>query len=116
MSENLAKIKAPSESLFSKKNRKLLIEPLTDNNPVTVQVLGICSALAITVQLKAAIVMSLSVIAVMAASNVTISILRDLIPTKKMNRISPVIFKVQSPLPPQLPPPLRPQIIPGQLI
>jgi Na+-transporting NADH:ubiquinone oxidoreductase subunit D len=64
------------------KNKFLLTDPLDDSNPITVQVLGICSALAITVQLKAAIVMSLSVIAVMAASNVTISILRDLIPNR----------------------------------
>jgi len=64
------------------KNKVLLTDPLDDNNPITVQVLGICSALAITVQLKAAIVMSLSVIAVMAASNVTPSILRDLIPNR----------------------------------
>ena len=64
------------------KNKVLLTDPFDDNNPITVQVLGICSALAITVQLKAAIVMSLSVIAVMAASNVTISILRDLIPNR----------------------------------
>ena len=64
------------------KNKVLLTDPLDDNNPITVQVLGICSALAITVQLKAAIVMSLSVIAVMAASNVIISILRDLIPNR----------------------------------
>ena len=71
-----------NEPIFSKKNRKLLSDPLDDNNPITVQVLGICSALAITVQLKAAIVMSLSVVAVMAASNVTISILRDLIPNR----------------------------------
>ena len=64
------------------KNKVLLTDPLDDNNPITVQVLGICSALAITVQLKAAIVMSLSVVAVMTASNVTISILRDLIPNR----------------------------------
>ena len=64
------------------KNKVLLTDPLDDNNPITVQVLGICSALAITVQLKAAIVMSLSVVAVMAASNVTTSILRDLIPNR----------------------------------
>ena len=70
------------EPLFSKKNRALLIDTMDDNNPITVQVLGICSALAITVQLKPAIVMSLSVVAVMAASNVIISILRDLIPNR----------------------------------
>ena len=51
-----------SEPLFSKKNKKLITDPLTDNNPVTIQVLGICSALAITVQVNQAIVMSLSVL------------------------------------------------------
>ncbi len=71
-----------SEPLFSPKNRKLLSDPLDDDNPITVQVLGICSALAITVQLKPAIVMSISVVAVMAASNVIISILRNLIPNR----------------------------------
>jgi Na+-transporting NADH:ubiquinone oxidoreductase subunit D len=71
-----------SEPLFSKKNRVLLTDPLDDNNPITVQVLGICSALAITVQLKPAFVMSLSVVAVMGASNVIISLLRNLIPNR----------------------------------
>ena len=61
------------------KNRKLLSDPLDDNNPITVQVLGICSALAITVQLKPAIVMTMSVIFVMAAGNVIVSILRNVI-------------------------------------
>ena len=70
------------ESLFSKKNRKLLSDPLNDNNPITTQVLGICSALAITVQLKPALVMTLSVVFVMGASNVIISILRNLIPNR----------------------------------
>ena len=78
------------EPLFSKKNRKLLKDPLDDNNPITVQVLGICSALAITVQLKPAIVMTLSVIFVMACSNVIISVLRNLIP----NRIRIIVFLV----------------------
>jgi len=70
------------EPLFSKKNRALLKDPLDDSNPITVQVLGICSALAITVQLKPAVVMTLSVIAVMAASNVIVSLLRNLIPNR----------------------------------
>lgn len=70
------------EPLFSKKNRALLKDPLDDNNPITVQVLGICSALAITVQLKPAVVMTLSVIAVMGASNVIVSLLRNLIPNR----------------------------------
>ncbi len=79
-----------SEPIFSKKNKKLLSDPLDDNNPITVQVLGICSALAITVQLKPAIVMTMSVIFVMACSNVIISVLRNLIP----NRIRIIVFLV----------------------
>lgn len=79
-----------SEPIFSKKNKKLLSDPLDDNNPITVQVLGICSALAITAQLKPAIVMTLSVIFVMACSNVIISVLRNLIP----NRIRIIVFLV----------------------
>jgi Na+-transporting NADH:ubiquinone oxidoreductase subunit D len=75
-------LNSEGEPLLSKKNRKLLSDPLDDNNPITVQVLGICSALAITVQLKPAVVMSISVMAVMAASNVIISILRNLIPNR----------------------------------
>ena len=78
------------EPILSKKNRKLLTDPLDDNNPITVQVLGICSALAITVQLKPAVVMTMSVIFVMACSNVIISVLRNLIP----NRIRIIVFLV----------------------
>jgi len=70
------------EALLSKQNRKLLSDPLNDNNPISVQVLGICSALAITVQLKPAIVMSIAVLFVLAASNVIVSLLRNLIPTR----------------------------------
>ena len=83
----ISRIKEP---LLSKKDRKLLKDPLDDNNPITVQVLGICSALAITVQLKPAVVMTISVIFVMACSNVTISVLRNLIP----NRIRIIVFLV----------------------
>jgi Na+-transporting NADH:ubiquinone oxidoreductase subunit D len=70
----------PKESLFSKKNKQLITQPLNDSNPVTVQVLGICSALAVTVQLKNAVVMSLSVLAVVVLGNVIVSLLRNLIP------------------------------------
>ena len=70
------------EPLFSKKNKSLLTDPLDDNNPVTVQVLGICSALAITVQLKPAIVMALSVLFVLSVANVVVSLLRSLIPSR----------------------------------
>ena len=70
------------EALFSQKNRRLLIDPLDDDNPITVQVLGICSALAITVQLKAAIVMSLAVLFVLVFGNLIVSLLRNLIPNR----------------------------------
>lgn len=70
----------PAEGLFSKKNRKLITDPLNDNNPITVQVLGICSALAITVKVQNAVVMALSVLAVVVVGNMVISALRNLIP------------------------------------
>jgi Na+-transporting NADH:ubiquinone oxidoreductase subunit D len=76
------KVKEPSEPLFSKKNRALITNPLDDDNPITVQVLGICSALAITVQLKQAVVMSLSVLFVLAAGNVIVSLMRNMIPNR----------------------------------
>jgi Na+-transporting NADH:ubiquinone oxidoreductase subunit D len=72
----------PQDGLFSKKNRALITDPLNDNNPITVQVLGICSALAITVKLENALVMSASVLAVMLAGNVIISLLRNMIPSR----------------------------------
>lgn len=68
--------------LLSKKDKALILDPLTDNNPITIQVLGICSALAITAQLKASIVMALSVIFVMGAGNIVISLMRNIIPSK----------------------------------
>ena len=70
------------EALFSKKNRQLLTNPLDGDNPITVQVLGICSALAITVKLEPAIVMSLSVLFVLSAGNVIISLMRNIIPSR----------------------------------
>ncbi len=70
------------EPLFSAKNMKLLREPLGASNPITVQVLGICSALAITVKLKPSIVMAISVLVVMAVSNVVISLMRKIIPPR----------------------------------
>lgn len=67
---------------LSKKDLKLVTDPFWDNNPITVQVLGICSALAITAQLKASIVMGLSVMFVLAMGNVVISLMRNIIPPK----------------------------------
>ena len=68
--------------LFSKKNREVFSTPLGMNNPVTVQVLGICSALAVTAKLEPAIVMGLSVTVITAFSNVVISLLRKTIPNR----------------------------------
>ena len=76
------KEKKKKEPLFSKKNRKLLYDPLDSSNPITVQALGVCSALAITVQVKQAVVMSLSVVFVMGVGNVVISLLRNYIPNR----------------------------------
>ncbi|MCB0761591.1 MAG: NADH:ubiquinone reductase (Na(+)-transporting) subunit D [Flavobacteriales bacterium] len=70
------------ESLFSKKNKKLVTDPLSDNNPITIQVLGICSALAITVQIQQALMMSLSVIFVLIGANVIVSMMRKIIPDR----------------------------------
>jgi len=80
--EATAVVKEPKEPLFSSKNKKLLSDPLNDDNPITIQVLGICSALAITVQVKQAVVMSLSVLVVMIGANLIVSALRNLIPSR----------------------------------
>lgn len=69
-------------ALLSKKDANLILDPLADNNPITIQVLGICSALAITAELKASVVMSLSVIFVLGLGNVVISLMRNIIPSK----------------------------------
>ncbi len=69
-------------SLFSKANREVLSSPLNGNNPILVQVLGICSALAVTTQLKPAIVMGLAVTVITAFSNVIISLIRKTIPNR----------------------------------
>ena len=68
--------------LLSKKDAKLITDPLADNNPITIQVLGICSALAITAELEASIVMSIAVLFVLSVGNVVISLLRNVIPSK----------------------------------
>ena len=69
-------------SLFSKQNKEVFTSPLNLNHPILVQVLGICSALAVTSQLKPAIVMGLAVTVITAFSNVIISIIRNTIPTR----------------------------------
>jgi len=67
---------------LSKKHKGLLLDPLADNNPITIQVLGICSALAITAQLKPSIIMAVSVLFVLGLGNVVISLMRNIIPSK----------------------------------
>ena len=69
-------------AFFDKKSREALTDPLMKNNPISLQVLGICSALAVTVQLNTAVVMSLAVIVVLSVSNTVISIIRSFIPGK----------------------------------
>ena len=80
MSVETASIAPPEvkkEGLFSKKNRKILRDPLDDNNPITVQILGVCSALAVTTQVKPAIIMALGVTIVTAFSNLIIAAIRQ---------------------------------------
>ncbi len=74
--------KKDKEPLFSAKNRKLLLGPLSASNPVVVQILGICSALAVTAKLQPAFVMAISVTVVTAFSNLIMSLLRNSIPSR----------------------------------
>ena len=67
---------------MDKKTKAIVMDPLSDNNPITVQMLGICSALAVTAQLNTALIMSIAVIAVLCASNTIISMMRHHIPPK----------------------------------
>ena len=82
MSSPATEIKAERAPVFvwNNKTKKVVSDPFSDNNPITVQVLGICSALAVTVQLNTSLVMTAAVIAVLCTSNVVISLLRNLIP------------------------------------
>ena len=68
--------------MLNKKSKAALTDPLMNNNPITLQVLGICSALAVTVKMDTAVVMTLAVIAVLSVSNTVIALLRNLIPSK----------------------------------
>ena len=77
-----AKPTKPKEPLFSAKTKRLLYDPLNDNNPITVQVLGICSALAVTVKMEPSIVMAIAVVVVTAFSNLIISFIRNIIPNR----------------------------------
>ena len=72
--------KKPAEALLSKRRKKLISDPLVDDNPVTIQVLGICSALAVTTQMKPTLVMAIAVIFVVVMSNFVISLMRNTVP------------------------------------
>lgn len=80
--EETAVAAKPAEPLLSKKRRRLLSDPLDDTNPITIQVLGICSALAVTTQMKPTFVLSVSVIGVMVFSSLIISLIRNIIPNR----------------------------------
>jgi Na+-transporting NADH:ubiquinone oxidoreductase subunit D len=75
-------VKQESEAFLSKRRKKIVTDPLNDDNPITIQVLGICSALAVTTQMKPTLVMSIAVIFVIVFSNLTISLIRKLIPNR----------------------------------
>lgn len=77
-----AEVKKAPKPLLGRKERKLLKDALWDQNPISIQILGICSALAVTVQLNTTVVMCLAVIAVLCLSNVTVSLLRKFIPSE----------------------------------
>ena len=75
-------VKKPAEALLSKRRKKLVSDPLDEDNPITVQVLGICSALAVTTQMKPTLVMSIAVIFVIVFANLIISLIRNLVPNR----------------------------------
>ncbi|MBL3656573.1 NADH:ubiquinone reductase (Na(+)-transporting) subunit D [Fulvivirga sediminis] len=72
----------PAEALFSKRRKRLVSDPLSEDNPITVQVLGICSALAVTVKIQPTLIMAIAVTFVIAASNLIISLIRNLVPNR----------------------------------
>jgi Na+-transporting NADH:ubiquinone oxidoreductase subunit D len=74
--------KKEKESLFSKRRQKIFKDPLNDDNPITIQVLGICSALAVTVKMEPTLIMAISVVFVIVFANLIISAIRNLVPTR----------------------------------
>ena len=76
------KAKQPAEPLLSKRRKSIVSDPLGDDNPITVQVLGICSALAVTVQFKPTMIMAIAVLFVIVFSNLITSLLRNTIPNR----------------------------------
>lgn len=80
--EKKAVLKQPAEPIFSKRRKKFVTDPLVDDNPITIQVLGICSALAITVKMEPTLVMAIAVTFVVVFSNLIISLIRNLVPNR----------------------------------
>ncbi|QSE99032.1 NADH:ubiquinone reductase (Na(+)-transporting) subunit D [Fulvivirga lutea] len=75
-------VQTPKEELFSKRRKRLITDPLNEDNPITVQVLGICSALAVTVKMEPTLIMSIAVVFVIVFSNLIISLMRNIIPSR----------------------------------
>lgn len=73
-------VKQPAEALLSKRRKKVVTDPLSEENPITIQVLGICSALAVTVKMEPTLVMAIAVVFTIVFSNLVISLIRNLIP------------------------------------
>lgn len=75
-------VKEPAEPLLSKRRKRIVSDPLNEDNPITVQVLGICSALAVTVKIEPTLIMSIAVVFVIVFSNLIVSLIRNLIPSR----------------------------------
>ncbi len=75
-------VSLPPENLLSKRRKKLVTDPLNEDNPITIQVLGICSALAVTVKMEPTLIMSIAVVFVIVFSNLIISLMRNIIPSR----------------------------------
>ncbi|MEM6524250.1 MAG: NADH:ubiquinone reductase (Na(+)-transporting) subunit D [Bacteroidota bacterium] len=75
-------VKKTAEPLLSKRRKKFITDPLNEDNPITVQVLGICSALAVTVKMEPTLIMSIAVVFVIVFSNLIISLIRNLVPNR----------------------------------
>lgn len=80
--EKEIQVKEPAEPLLSKRRKKFVTDPLNEDNPITVQVLGICSALAVTVKIQPTFVMAVAVVFVIVFSNLIVSLMRNLIPNR----------------------------------
>lgn len=75
-------VKKPSEPLMSKRRKRIVSDPLNEDNPITVQVLGICSALAVTVKMEPTLIMAIAVVFVIVFANLLISVMRNLVPNR----------------------------------